>query len=153
MTIKKNYPELERQIAFARDSKEARLSYGVLPMPRLRHDQAVWLRVPQTAKIGDNAMADGMCGTGCCIAGNVVLQAGAKLVGELYSRDPLTGKEVRSKDTVSNEEVEFEGEIYSIRDLAQKLLGLDSYEAGRLFSADNNVDDIEAIVKNWANRE
>lgn len=149
---KKNMLELMRQLAIAHETSMAKA--GEVPMPDLSWNQGDWVKLPDYVKPGASVMEEGMCGTAGCIAGNTVLLAGAKLVGVAIDVDPVSGEVIeRDKFEVSTYEVEYEGEVWTIKDLAAKLLGLTGNEAIALFSGYNELADIEHIIKRWADNE
>lgn len=74
------------------------------------------------------------CGTTCCIAGNVVLDAGAKFV--IPDRDFLTpGERVGVEYCLTQD-----SKIKLIPDLARELLGVDDEEG--LFSGSNDIYEV-----------
>jgi hypothetical protein len=75
-----------------------------------------------------------ICRTGCCLAGGVVLTAGAV---------PLFNPANWNPDRTLT--VEYEGRVRSIPDLANTLLGVSMLDAVCLFMATNTIDDLEAM--------
>lgn len=71
------------------------------------------------------------CGTAGCFAGNYLLSLGYEAHGD--SRYP---HQVKTP----------EGRIVDVRNQAAELLGLSHYQADRLFSAHNSLDDLRRIV-------
>lgn len=75
-----------------------------------------------------------ICGTGCCIAGSIVQLDGATPI--FFGPERSTNL-VRTKD----------GAQQSVGWLAEKILGLDGADREILFSADNTIDDLEAMYR------
>jgi len=103
------------------------------------HDQDVWIRRTE-------------CGTAQCLAGWVCLLAGAvPLWTGAFDCQVGYGDEGNSEDGTAL--VRYEGEPWSVPDLARRLLGLDKHRskwwpqsgdvATLLFMTENTIDDLE----------
>ena len=101
-----------------------------------KHEQDTW--------ITGLADEDGnWCGTACCVAGGIVLAAGAKPVWGGYST-PEVATAFPGVDS-ETPQVLYEGKYRMVAGLAAQLLGLmddDPCTAGRLFDAWNTLDDL-----------
>lgn len=104
-------------------------------------DQSQWLRK------GVHVPGDGWtCGTSACLAGKTVLDAGwLPAFGEFYGDGESTGMIVR---------VDEDGEEITrshAEEEAQKILGLNSRQAGALFSGDNDLARVLEVISNLLN--
>jgi hypothetical protein len=82
------------------------------------------------------------CGTTACVAGRTALMAGWKPVFR-----SICGAEACRACRLIAEEVEKDGEVRYVADVARELLGLDCETADRLFAGDNTLDDIHQVHK------
>lgn len=79
------------------------------------------------------------CGTSCCVAGKVCLVAGDTFVINVDDEDGV----VRAGTVVEVSHVmTAEGDLVSISDRAQALLGITDNETGQLFSGLNNASSV-----------
>lgn len=104
---------------------------------RVQWDQSTWI-------------SRGSCGTTACLAGNTVINAGYLPV---YARHGLrTDLVTTNRDLVRAGPLhvllqEFDDDqVESVRDVAQRLLGLDDAEANLLFDGGSNLYELWAIA-------
>lgn len=112
----------------------------------LRHYQGLWAygiikgpvdtnEVITTSNVyGTQVQVTEVCATACCLAGNVVIAHGDRIVEYVFEN----GLEGRTTD--ANHCLDGEGNLRKIATRAKELMGLTDVEAQVLFSGDNSVD-------------
>lgn len=121
------------------------------PKEGVRWEQSHWMEgaldglVPNKS---DMHFVDVVCDSSCCIAGNVVLNAGDKFVvpewniGSAYSQ----GSTIQA-DYCLNQD----GELESINTRARELLGITLGQSNALFAGENGIDEVINIAWGIAN--
>lgn len=103
-----------------KDSTIAKL-YRARPMPRLG----------ETTRLVNEWNLSTTCGTSCCIAGKIVLDAGYRPVAQ-------TGSTAWVRD--------MDGQAVQVQTLAQQLIGGNPDRLAALFSAGNSISDLYRIA-------
>lgn len=148
---------LQRAVQWAIDEVEADLDGSRSGSP-LQWNQEVWAqgvsRVGGSARTqtmelyGERVMVDvteAECQTACCIAGNIVITAGDRVVSAF-----LTGSEIanspfrtdRRRNITLTHAVVGGDSLVNIANRAADLLGLDWPDVELLFSASNDIEDV-----------
>ena len=99
---------------------------------------------PETWDQSAWAITSDVCGTAYCFAGHALAELGYKMIcdasapdGQLYASDAVAPN----------------GRQVSIEEMARKKLGLTWDQASQLFNGDNSLDDLEKMVKHYANTQ
>lgn len=98
----------------------------------------------------------GICGTSFCMAGQVALQAGYRMIYAgrtnvstiaMASADNcIFTEETDAKDAKGFPVLRDVGQVSSIGIVGQRVLGLDAVEANALFDGDNSIETIKRVV-------
>lgn len=109
---------------------------------QIEEDPSTWCQSMWASKAPVDAGRRWGCGTKLCFAGHVVVRAGYKPVFTKDMRvvrvaDDLFATSLCRKPHCKSEE---------IRDVAQRILGIDAWWASLLFNGGNDLGDLRAIV-------
>ncbi len=100
-----------------------------------KHDQATWIEAEKNPELNPISA----CGTTGCLAGNAVLNSGAKLVWSAVEKyDDRQGRWVPSGRFKAADCV-VDGSLMSVSRRARELFGLSGSEADRMFDPDNSI--------------
>ena len=96
--------------------------------------------------ISQNTPESSGCGTACCIAGKVVLEDGGVPAAPPDDTNPWSP--YGSARVASYARMPDGSNVY-VSDYAKEVLGLDNYQAGRLFGGSNSLEDVLDCIRNF----
>lgn len=115
-------------------------------------DQASWLKAVPGLEAGPAVEVEGTaCGTSCCMAGKVALDAGA--VPAIFTDDGYVPFDDPRSVEALYQGIDFghvvlpDGTDADVADFAQRELGITDHQAGRLFSGQNDLDTVLTVIR------
>ena len=140
----KQHDRFQTAIQWVADEK-ARAMAGQ-PSRGFFHEQALWIRgvIGKAVRSKSGALYTEVCGTGGCVAGNIVCANGDTIIALDYQ--PYRGKTYTHACQCMDED----GNVHNISERAAALAGINEREAARLFFQHNSRGQIIRIAQDIA---